>query len=80
MDNSLPIRLLPTLPMLAESLEEAGWNCKMVLSDEKQSYRGVRLYHPRQTLQEDVLYLLRPEEHDFPVDAYAYLSSAGHSC
>jgi len=79
MDNSLPIRLLPTLPMLAESLEEAGWNCKMVLSDEKQSYRGVRLYHPRQTLQEDVLYLLRPEEHDFPVDAYAYLSSADHS-
>ena len=78
MDISTPMRLLPTLLMLAESLQEALWHCHMVLSDEKQNYRGIRLYHPRQKLQKDVLYLLRPEESSFPVDEYTYLSSADH--
>ncbi len=78
MDSSALKRLLPTMPMLAESLREAGWNCEMVLSEEKQNYRGIRLYHPRQTLHRDVLYLLRPEERGFPADEYSYLSSSDH--
>ena len=79
LDNGFPIRLLPTLPMLAESLREEGWHCEMNLADESQHYRGIRLYHPRQALHRDVLYLLRPEERDFPVDEYSYLSAAPHS-
>ena len=75
MDISVPIRLLPTMPMLAESLRESGWSCKAILSDETQHYRGIRLYHSRQQLQEDVLYLLRREERQFPVDEYSYLST-----
>lgn len=78
MNTNLPKRLLPTIPMLAESLREAGWNCRTVLSEENQSYRGIRLYHPRQQLQKDVLYLLRPEESTFPVEEYSYLSSEDH--
>ena len=62
MDTVFPMRLLPTMPMLAESLVRAGWNCEMVLSDEGQSYQGIRLYHRSQKLQKNVLYLLRPTE------------------
>lgn len=78
MDISIPIRLLPTLPMLTESLHEAGWDCTAVLSDETQPYRGIRLYHPRQRLQKDVLYLLRQEERQFPTDEYSYLTTGSH--
>ena len=75
MDTNFPLQLLPTLPMLAESLQEAGWPCEMNLSEETRHYRGIRLYHPRQPLHKDVLYLLRPGEDSFPVDSYSYLSS-----
>lgn len=78
MDAAYPLRILPTLPMLAESLMQAGWNCEMVLSDEHQSYRGIRLYHRKQELQKDVLYLLRPTETEFPFNDYSYLSSVPH--
>lgn len=76
METMRPMPLYPTLPMLAESLTQAGWNCAMSLSDPRQSYRGIRLYHRQQKLQEDVLYLLRPTETDFPFDRYSYLCSA----
>jgi len=78
MDAVLPLRLLPTMPMLAESLMQAGWRCEMVISDEAQSYRSIRLYHRNQKLQKDVLYLLRPTETAFPFDDYSYLSAAAH--
>lgn len=75
MDIGRPLRLLPTLPMLYECLTEAGWDCAMTLSEESQHYQEIRLYHRKQTLRKDVLYLLRPTERDFPVDDYAYLSA-----
>lgn len=78
MDTLRPLRLLPTMPMLAESLMQAGWKCEMALSDKSQSYRGIRLYHGKQKLQKDVLYLLRPGETEFPFDDYSYLSAAPH--
>lgn len=78
MDLVRPIRLLPTLPILAESLAQAGWDCEMVLADAEQAYRGIRLYHGQPELQKDVLYLLRPEEKNFPFDGYAYLSAVEH--
>ncbi len=78
MDTVFPMRLLPTMPMLAESLVRAGWNCEMVLSDEAQSYQGIRLYHRNQKLQKNVLYLLRPTETTFPFDEYSYLSAVPH--
>lgn len=70
--DHMRLRLLPTMPMLAESLSQAGWQCSAQTADPQQSYRGIRLYH-QQPLQKDVLYLLRPTETDFPVDAYSYL-------
>lgn len=76
METMRPTPLYPTLPMLAESLTQAGWDCAMSLSDPQQSYRGIRLYHRQQKLQKDVLYLLRPTETDFPFDCYSYLCSA----
>lgn len=76
MDTIRPVRLLPTLPMLADCLTRAGLFCEMYISDEHQSYRGIRLYHGQQELQKDVLYLLRPTESGFPFDEYAYLSAS----
>lgn len=73
MDISRPMRLLPTLAMLADCLSRDGWNCEMFLSDPSQSYRSIRLYHRQPVLHQDVLYLLRPTETEFPVDEYSYL-------
>ena len=78
MDLVRPIRLVPTLEMLAESLSLAGWACEMALADAEQGYRGVRLYHGQTELRKDVVYLLRPEEKKFPVDTYAYICAANH--
>lgn len=78
MDALLPLRFLPTLPMLAESLTLTGWDCDMFLTDKARSYRGIRLYHRNQTLQKDVIYLLRPTETDFPFDEYSYVSAVPH--
>jgi len=71
----LRLQLRPTMPMLAESLAQVGWQCDRMISDPTQSYRGVRLYHRQQSLHKDVLYLLRPTETAFPVDTYSYLSA-----
>ena len=78
MDLIRTVRLLPTLPMLEESLSQAGWECQMTLADAAQGYRGIRLYHGQQQLHKDVLYLLRPEEKEFPFDSYTYISSVSH--
>ncbi len=78
MDTLHPLRLMPTMPMLLDSLTQAGWVCEMALSDPSQSYRGIRLYRRKQELQKDVLYLLHPTERDFPFDEYSYLSTAPH--
>ena len=75
MEGMHPISLLPTLLMLAESLDRSGWSCDMHLADPDQGYRGIRLYH-HQALKKDVLYLVRPTETAFPFDQYAYLCSA----
>lgn len=75
METTQSIHLLPTMPMLWEFLTQAGWDCTPWISDEEQQYREMRLYHRKQTLRKDVVYLLRPEEREFPVDEYAYISS-----
>lgn len=79
MDTARPLQLLPALPMIAEELEKYGWVCHMTLADPDQRYRGVRLYHRKQILQKDVLYLLRPTEEGFPFDEFSYVSTADHS-
>ena len=75
METIQPIHLLPTMPMLWESLAQDGWDCTPWIADENQQFREVRLYHRKQTLKKDILYLLRPEERDFPFDEYAYVSA-----
>ena len=78
MQTLSPLRLLPTLPMLHDNLKQALFPCEMAVSEEERQYQGIRLYHPRQKLQKDILYLLRPTEEDFPFDEYAYVSSVPH--
>lgn len=75
MDIGQPIHLYPTLSMVAECLTREGWDCRTALRDRQQQYREVRLFHKNQTLRKDVLYLLRPEEKDFPTNDFSYISS-----
>lgn len=76
MDMNSLIRLRPTLGMIAEELALLGWACRPYCPDKGRQLRGVRLYSPGQQLQEDMLYLLRGREPDFPVDSHCYLSAA----
>ncbi len=75
MDTMRLLRLLPTMPMIVEAFQEAGWQCHAQIRDPGQAYRGIRLYHGQQELQPDVLYLLRPTEERFPTDSFSYLSA-----
>ena len=79
MEHVLPMQLLPTLPMVEECLREAGWNCRIACADREQQYRGIRLYHRKQELKKDVLYLLRPEEKEFPTNEFSYISTGNMS-
>lgn len=76
MERDMLISLLPTMPMILEELTEAGWNCEAYIKDETTVYRGIRLYHGQKKLESDMLYLLRPEEAEFPSDQYSYISTA----
>ena len=75
MEMNAPLRLLPTLPMIADALQRSGQACTLSCQQTGQSYRGIRLYHGQPELRADVLYLLHPEETRFPQDYYAYLST-----
>jgi len=76
MDTTRLLRLLPTMPMIVEALQEAGWECYARIREQQQIYRGIRLYHGQQALQPDVLYLLRPVETRFPTDEFSYISAS----
>lgn len=79
MEMNAPLRLLPTLPMIADALRRSGWECQMECREPDRSYRGIRLYHGQKDLQADVLYLLHPKETRFPVNGCSYLSTVPHS-
>ena len=75
MVNTRLLRLLPTMPMILEAFQEAGWACHGQIRDPGQTYRSIRLYHGQPNLQPDVLYLLRPTETGFPTEDFSYLSA-----
>lgn len=70
------LRLLPTMPMILETLTASGWSCQAKIIDEARTYRSVRLFHGQAPLYPDILYLLRPEETTFPTDHYSYVCTA----
>ena len=74
MDTTPLLRLQPTMGILQEALEEAGFSCTAHIRDRRRTYRAVCEYFGQKNLREDVLYLLRPEQKDFPTDQYGYLS------
>lgn len=76
MDTMRLLRLYPTMPVIVEALQEAGWECLAEIRDPQQNYRSIRLYHGQQVLHQDVLYLLRPTETGFPTDSFSYLCAA----
>lgn len=73
MDTNRLIRLLPTMEIVEEAFQLAGWKCTAVISRPEQVYRNVRLFTGRQELQPDLLYALRPGETDFPTDRFSYI-------
>lgn len=86
MDMTSLIRLLPTMEILREAFELAGWNCFALIPQPGKIYRNVRLFTGQQELLSDVVYTLRPGEDRFPTDQYAYIcttpidGAANHIC
>ena len=86
MDSRQLLQFLPTMEMICEAFEPKGLDCRFVISDKNLHYRGVRVYHPGQSVQRDLIYLLNRPEADFPVDTCAYASAwdipgkANHLC
>ena len=74
MDTVSLLRLQPTLGVMQEALEEAGVKCQGHIRNEHRCYRTVCEYYGQKRLRDDVLYLLRRGQNDFPTDRYAYLS------
>ena len=58
MDSRQLLQFLPTMEMICEAFEPKGLDCRFVISDKNLHYRGVRVYHPGQSVQRDLLYLL----------------------
>ena len=75
MDRTQLLRLLPTMQVIVEAFEDAGWDCQARIRDPQQLYRGIRLYHGQTVLRPDVLYLLHPAEKNFPADDFSYIST-----
>jgi len=61
------------MAMLAEALEELGWDFRMS-SISRRQYTGVRRYDG-QALSTSVLYLIKPGD-DFPVDEFGFVCSS----
>lgn len=74
MDSTQLLQFLPTMEMISEALAQAGIACHCTVLDAKTVYRGIRLYAAGQPVQEDLLYLLRQPEPDFPGDVCACAS------
>lgn len=63
------MRLIPTMDMVAEELEEAGIFCQRFIPRPDRSYRAVMPYTGQSRLAEDILYLVGPEQDAaFPAD------------
>lgn len=76
MEQSKLIGLNPTMDMVAEYLEDAGWECRRFLSDPAASYRGILPYTGQGVPEPDILYLLPQELSDrFPTGTRAYVSA-----
>ena len=69
MDLNQLMRLIPTMDMVAEALEESSIPCQRYIPHPEQSYRAVMPWTGQTRLEEDILYLVLPEQADsFPGD------------
>ena len=79
MDETSVLRYLPTMDMIADALHEAGILCDRSVTDPSKTYAGIRTYWGQQALRSDLLYLLTEDANNFPMDTYAYISTAESS-
>lgn len=86
MNNTYPVHLNPTLPILADELTHLGIRVASRIRDANACFSGVRLYRG-QNVQPGILYVLPKEEtKGFPVDHAPYITThtvvgeADHLC
>lgn len=76
METMTLLHLHPTLEMLAQELRARGILCHVDAAAAQRHFQGVRLLSEGD-LQQDMLYILRPEEAaDFPGDPYCCVSAS----
>ena len=76
MEQMQSLRCLPTMEMVADALLEAEISCRSFVRNKQKAYRGIRMYSGQKELRLDLIYLLPQPDMDFPVDTYAYVSTA----
>ena len=74
-DFSPPVRMLLSMQMLADALEELSLEHRLQPEGDEPRLRGCQLYCGQHNLQEDLVYLLPGEARDFPADTYCYLTT-----
>ncbi len=74
MDRNSLQRLRPSLRMVAQHMEDMGWNCTVRIRDEDLLFRSIQIYDGQRNLKPDVLYLLEGTEEAFPFGDFACVS------
>ncbi len=67
-------RMLLSIRMLADPLDELFWEYQVQLEGDTPRLRGCQLYCGQSPLQEDLIYLLPEGVQDFPIDTYSYIT------
>ena len=65
MEQTMALRYLPTMDMIADSLIEIEIPCMRAVRNPARTYSGIRTYWGQKELQEDILYLLTEQEATF---------------
>ena len=66
--------LQPSMAVIAEEFDTLGWQYRVDTGSGGRQFHGVRLFRPQSGLNEDYVYIVRPEDtSSFPTNRYAYL-------
>ena len=69
--------LQPSMAVIAEEFDTLGWQYRADINSGGRQFHDVRLFRPQSALNEDYVYIVRPEDAaSFPTNRYAYLCTA----
>ena len=79
MDDMEILRLLPSMPVIAEELDALGWQYQADIGSGGPGLRGVRMFRGQEHLDEGYIYVVRQEDAGFFPAHRAYICCPQHS-